>query len=142
MGVDQCWRHEILDQGPYRRAKFDADIDAPEAWQYVDSLPGKPSETIVAIFDTGIDWVHPGLTANVWINKREIAGNRIDDDKNGCVDDIYGCDFANHASDPMDKSSSGHGTHVADVIGATSNNGIAVAGVNPYAKLMAIPISG
>ena len=137
IGEKRYWDH-----GPYRLAKFDADIDAPEAWQYVDSLPGEPSTTIVAVFDTGIDWLHPDLIQNMWVNNREIAGNRKDDDNNGYVDDVYGYNFFKNTSDPMDVSDSGHGTHVAGIIGATSRNGVGIAGVNPYAKLMAVSIPG
>ncbi|MBD1194673.1 S8 family serine peptidase, partial [Vulcanococcus sp. Clear-D1] len=90
---------------------YDADIDAAEAWQFVEALPGEPKETIVAVFDTGIDWAHPDLQANMWTNPGEVAGNRIDDDNNGYIDDVHGYDFANHDPDPMDSDpeSSGHG---------------------------------
>src|SRR5262245_54835417 len=92
----------------------DADIDAYEAWSIVTCSPS----TIVALIDTWIDYTHPDLVANIWTNAGEIAGNGIDDDANGYIDDVHGYDFANNDSDPMDDHS--HGTHVATRIGAAN----------------------
>ena len=87
---------------------------------------------IVANIDTGVDYTHPDLAANMWRNPVEIPGNGIDDDGNGYVDDVYGIDTANHDSDPMDDQ--GHGTHTAGTIAAVGNNGVGVVGVNWNAK--------
>ncbi|WP_341502131.1 S8 family serine peptidase [Gallaecimonas sp. GXIMD4217] len=102
----------------------DADIDAPEAW---DITTGSRS-VIVGVIDTGVDYSHPDLQANMWVNPGEIAGNGVDDDGNGVVDDIHGFSAYNDNGDPMDGN--GHGTHVAGTIGASGNNGSGVAGVN------------
>ena len=109
----------------------DADIDAPEAWDLATS-----SSVIVAVIDTGVDYGHPDLAANMWSNPGEIPANGIDDDGNGFIDDVHGWDFANNDSDPMDDE--GHGTHCAGTIGAVGNNGIGVAGVCWNVKLMAL----
>ena len=101
----------------------DADIDAVEAW---DISTGS-SSIKVAVIDTGVDYTHPDLVDNMWTNPGEIAGNGIDDDENGFIDDVHGWDFANDDSDPMDDHS--HGTHCAGTIGGVGNNGIGVAGV-------------
>jgi subtilisin family serine protease len=108
----------------------DADLDAPEAW---DTQTGSDS-TLIAVIDTGVDYNHPDLAANIWTNPNEIAGNGIDDDNNGYVDDVRGWDFANNDNDPMDDNL--HGTHVAGTIGAIGNNGVGVAGVNWRVKIM------
>ena len=112
-------------------------IDAPQAWERSVGSPG----VVVAVLDTGVDYRHEDLAANMWRNPGEIPGNHIDDDGNGFVDDVYGYDFAadrsgNNDSDPMDIDS--HGTHVAGTIGAVGNNGIGVCGVSWQVRLMAL----
>ncbi len=118
-----------------------AKIEAPAAWDVQNS-----SSVIVAVLDTGVDYTHPDLTASMWVNSKEIPGNGIDDDENGCLDDVYGCNVTKlvqgsdgktyFSGDPQDDYY--HGTHVAGIIGASGNNGIGIAGVNWSAKIMAV----
>lgn len=105
-------------------------IMAPEAW---DTATGS-TEVVVGVIDTGIDWDHQDLAANMWINPGEIAGNGVDDDGNGYVDDIHGINAITETGDPDDDH--GHGTHCAGIIGAVGNNGSGVAGVNWKVRLV------
>ncbi len=108
----------------------DADIDGPEAW---DITTGSRN-VVVATIDSGIDYTHEDLAANMWRNEADCNGNGVDDDGNGFVDDCYGIAPINGNSDPMDDNS--HGTHVAGIIGAVGNNGVGVVGVNWNVRLM------
>lgn len=109
-----------------------ADISAPEAW----SVTTGSRDVVVAVIDTGIDFFHPDLERNMWVNPGEIPGNGIDDDGNGYIDDVHGFDFVWGDSDPMDDMI--HGTHVAGIIGAVGNNTIGVAGVAWSVSIMAL----
>jgi subtilisin family serine protease len=109
----------------------DADIDAPEAW---DITTGN-SNVVVAVLDSGVDYNHPDLAANIWTNQAEITGTPgVDDDSNGKVDDVHGWDFVDDDSDPID--SDDHGTHVAGTIAAEGDNGTGITGVSWSAKIM------
>jgi len=122
----------------------DADIDAPEAWDF--STGGR--NVVIAVIDTGVDYTHEDLSENIWRNPDEIPGNNMDDDDNGYIDDVIGWDFVDRASgnpeedyngpdnDPLDRH--GHGTHVAGIISAVANNGIGIAGVAYNSRIMAV----
>ncbi len=112
--------------------------DLQKAWKYLEAngVPaGGSSSVIVAVIDTGVDYTHPDLKANIWVNTGEIPDNGRDDDGNGYVDDVYGWDAIANNGDPMDDH--GHGTHVAGII-AASNNKEGVVGIAYNVKIMPI----
>jgi subtilisin family serine protease len=112
----------------------DADIDWPEAW-----AGGGGNGAVVAILDTGIDYRHTDLGPNVWMNAAEVNGSPgVDDDSNGYVDDIRGWDFVTNDNNPLDGH--GHGSHVAGIIAAVTDNQIGVAGVMWNGKVMALKV--
>jgi len=114
----------------------DADIDAPEAWDFMTGS----SDVVVAVIDTGIDYRHPDLVNNLWVNAGELNGvDGFDDDGNGYSDDIYGYDFVNEDGDPYDDN--GHGTHCAGTIGAEGNNALGVVGVNWDVSIMSVKVA-
>ncbi|HMF58336.1 MAG TPA: S8 family serine peptidase, partial [Pyrinomonadaceae bacterium] len=123
-------------------------IHAQQAW---DTTTGS-SSVVVGVIDEGIDINHQDLQANIWTNSGEIAGNGIDDDGNGFIDDVQGWNFIPcNLGDPVGCGSNqvyagsgadAHGTHVAGTIGAVGNNGIGVVGVNWQVKIMPLKFLG
>jgi subtilisin family serine protease len=123
--------HQIADPPPPTvQGVSDADIDASDAW----STTTGSSETVIAIIDRGIEATHPDLQTSLWSNVDELAGNGLDDDGNGYVDDTYGWDFVENDTVPQDTE--GHGTEVAGIIAAAMNNGVGGTGVCPECRLM------
>jgi len=130
-----------------------ADISAFDAWGVTTggtyTVNGVSNDIIVALFDDGIDIMHPDLNNNIWVNPGEdlngdgmvgeLENNGIDDDGNGFVDDFYGWS-AIYDDNSYLNSGSYHGTHVAGIIGAEGNNAQGVAGVNHSIKMMSVMI--
>lgn len=117
-------------------------IAAPSAWE----VSKGSDEIIVAVLDTGIDLDHPDLEDRLWKNSRETL-NGIDDDRNGYVDDVMGWDFvSNDASSTVDlrlvedTGAASHGTLVAGLIAAETNNNTGFAGVTWAGKIMPLRI--
>ena len=112
----------------------DADIDWLEARDVADG-----TGVIVAVLDTGIDYRHTDIAANIWINTVEENGTAgVDDDANGYIDDVRGWDFVNDDPSPLDGH--GHGTMVAGIMGALTDNTKGIAGIMPGGQLMALKI--
>lgn len=111
---------QVTGDGGTFTGKVGVDIDARKAWM----LETGRREVIVAVIDTGVNYRNPELVPNIYTNQAELNGlPGVDDDNNGCVDDIHGCDFSGKDGDPMDVF--GHGTHVSGTIGASADgNGI------------------
>ncbi len=99
------------------------------AWDY-----SQGEGVVVAVIDTGVDYDHEDIAANMWVNSAEIPSNYIDDDGNGYIDDTSGWNFVKNNRYPDDAH--GHGTHVAGTIAAVGNNGLGIVGVAPQAKIM------
>lgn len=108
-------------------AKKGADINVVDTW--TELTCGDPS-IIVAVIDEGVKYTHPDLKDNMWVNTGEVAGNGIDDDGNGYIDDVYGYNFVDEGQISWTMvGDSGHGTHCAGTIAAVNNNGKGVSGV-------------
>jgi subtilisin family serine protease len=103
----QLWGLNNLGQS---QGVSDVDIDGPEAWDKRTDA----SQVIVAVIDSGVRYTHEDLRNNMWVNTGEIAGNGVDDDNNGVVDDVHGFDGINDNGNPDDEN--GHGTHCAGTI--------------------------
>lgn len=116
--IDQWHYHNTGQTG----GKPGADIRLLDAWK----METGKRDVIIAVNDGGIQTDHPDLAPNLWVNEGEIAGNGIDDDQNGYIDDLHGYGFVNNSGQII---ADNHGTHVAGTIAAVNNNGRGVAGV-------------
>ncbi len=131
VGAGEAW--QFANTGA-KSTVADADIDGVEAWDVRHDAPS----TIVAVVDTGVRYTHEDLFANMWRNAGEIAGNGVDDDGNGFVDDVFGADFVHNTGNPMDDD--GHGSHIAGILGAVGDNGKGSAGVAWRVQIMAVKV--
>ena len=120
-------------------------IKAPAAWNIIQG----DTSVIIGIVDTGVDWSHPDLAANIWRNWGENPDNGIDDDNNGYIDDVRGWDFGGLGNsdltptpdnNPMEDQPD-HGTNVAGIASAVTNNGIGVASIGFKCKIMSVKTS-
>lgn len=112
----------------------------PEAWAYLEGQglpPGGSRDIVVAVIDTGVDYTHPDLAANIWVNPAEFNGfPGVDDDGNGYIDDINGVNTTHPGWNPKDDH--GHGTHVAGIIAAQADNQIGGVGIAYNTQIMVL----
>ncbi|GAB5521750.1 MAG: hypothetical protein RhofKO_40010 [Rhodothermales bacterium] len=125
----------VPDDPRYSQMSHLVQVSAPEAW---DIVKGEEGEVIIGIVDSGTEWRHEDLQANAWLNVDEIDGNGLDDDNNGFIDDARGWSFARDNGDPSPLPGDQHGTVVAGVAAAVSDNGIGVAGMSWNARFLAV----
>ena len=118
-------------------------IHAPEAWNYSLGFEG----ITLAILDSGVDVVHPDLKDNIWRNMKEVAGDGIDNDGNGYVDDVNGWNFVDNNNDPQPDVSgefnilgASHGTIAAGIAAAKGDNGRGIVGVSWQTKIMPLRV--
>jgi outer membrane protein assembly factor BamB/subtilisin family serine protease len=114
-----------------------ADIKAVTAWNTRSTAPA----VVVAVIDSGVRVTHQDIAANLWVNPGEVAGNGQDDDANGYVDDVHGINSivsSGSASSGNPNDDSGHGSHVAGIVGAVGNNGVGISGVAWNVRIMAL----
>ena len=116
-------------------------IKAPEAWPFFgDTIT---QDVVLAVIDTGIQQTHPDLQANLWVNSQEVAGDGQDNDNNGCVDDINGCNFLNATPSGNINDDNSHGTHVSGLAAGKNNNSVGIAGVMGFRiKIMTVKVLG
>ncbi|MFH0818984.1 MAG: S8 family serine peptidase [Patescibacteria group bacterium] len=133
---------QYFDDQWYLYQPNDIDMDSKKAWRITTG----GSDTVIAIIDTGVDLDHEDLANKIWINENEIADNGIDDDDNGYIDDVNGWDFVNNNNDPNpdptgnDDSGITHGTHVAGIAAASTNNNTGISGVCWNCQIMPIQV--
>ena len=126
------WGQSYQDQWGHWKVGLTPMEAGKSAW---DLESGEKNPVIVAVIDSGLDYVHPEIAKkNVWVNTKEIPGNGIDDDHNGYVDDVMGWNFIENNNNPWDND--GHGTFTAGIMAATSNNSEGIAGINRGVKIM------
>lgn len=118
------------------------DVNAEEAWDIYD---GGSRDVVVALIDTGVDSSHEDLQGVLWTNTDEIAGNGIDDDGDGYIDDVSGWDFYDDTATASISSDDDHGTHCAGSIAANQDNGAGVTGLvgdTSHVQIMSLKVLG
>ncbi len=138
VGIQAAWQLQLGSKSQIFLPKMleeNPEGEIPEDPQDPVLLSGGSSDVVVAVIDTGVDYSHPDLRANMWHNPGEIPENGIDDDQNGYVDDYYGVDIV--AGQGSGNDDHGHGTHVAGIIAAV-NNTEGIVGIAYNTRIMSV----
>jgi subtilisin family serine protease len=130
------WGQDFDDQWALKRIGFET-VPTTELHEGLWPIAGR--RVLVAVLDTGIDRNHPDLIGRFAVFPRETFGNKTDDDGNGFADDTLGWNFVSNNFDTWDDN--GHGTFVAGIIAARTDNGLGIAGVNPFARILAVKVT-
>ena len=123
-----------LDNNGQGGGKEKADLSALKAWAKTQGS----SDVIVAVLDSGVDYTHPDLVANMWLRPDNVP--QYKDDELGTFNDLHGFNATDNQSDPMDDN--GHGTHCSGIIGAEGDNDEGIAGINWKVQIMPLKFMG
>jgi hypothetical protein len=141
---------ELIPNDPdYYKQLYLGQLNLPQVW----AQAAGENQVVIAVLDSGVDLSHPDLHDNIWVNQAEILGDNLDNDNNGYIDDINGWDFIEKNNDPNPKYELDclenyncieeaiiHGTFVAGVAAAVTNNGYGIAGISWHAKIMPLRV--
>jgi subtilisin family serine protease len=132
--IEPLERREMLAWGPYPQLTNQDDAAVRHR-----NVTGKGWN--IALIDTGVDFNHPALKNKIWTNPGEIAGNGIDDDNSGYVDDVHGWDFYRDDNTPEDEN--GHGTQLTSIMNASAFKfeGDTYRGVAPGARVIPLKVA-
>lgn len=131
---------KIAEQSHWSAVGFDTAYD-----NFFDGVSGATTTITVAVIDSGVDLDHEDLSAHIWTNAGETAGNGTDDDSNGYIDDINGYHFQAEHGDPdpsSEEAYTSHGTAVAGLIGAVDNTVGVVGVMSQFVQMMSLNVFG
>ncbi|MBK8955932.1 MAG: S8 family peptidase [Saprospiraceae bacterium] len=118
----------------------DADFDTDMAWDLcTGDLTENKDSIVICIIDDGLETVHEDLSENMWKNYGELAGNGVDDDQNGYIDDFLGWNTFNQ-NDIFESGK--HGTAVTGLAAARGNNQTGISGVSWHSRIMFVAGGG
>ncbi len=109
-------------------------VQAAAAWDVVTGT----TKTVIAVLDTGVDITHPDLVDRLWVNPGETPNNGLDDDGNNLIDDVNGWNYIASTNEVFDDD--GHGTTIAGIVAANTDNSMGIAGMCWNCRLMPLKV--